>query len=289
MASKKETEVAAVKDSAQLPVGISMEDLMADAGAGIDSMGLDDVAVPYLYVLQANSPQVNEDHDAYIKGARPGMFYNNVAEEVYDGRETGITVIPCAYERKYVEWVDRDSGGGYVADHAIDSDILSECSPNEKGIPVLKNGHLIVETAYHYVYMKNPLTGVWEEIIIPMKSTFLKKSRRWNKTLVSTLIPNTPKRAPRWLYPYQLKTIKESKGDNTWSNIDISRLGEMVTAEQYRSAKAFAELFSQGAVKKATETNTGGLAERYDEGSSIEHESEGMKEVRKGDKNEMPF
>lgn len=259
MAAKNQTEVATVKESANLPAGMDMEELLRDSGVGVDSMGMDDVAVPYLYILQTNSPQVNPDHDLYIEGATAGMFYNNVSGEVYDGRKEGLVVIPCAYERKYVEWVPRDNGGGYVADHDIDSDILSETSPNEKGIPCLKNGNLIVETAYHYVYFKNPKDGQWDQIIIPMKSTMLKKSRRWNKTLMATLIPGTANRAPRWLYPYQLKTAKETKNDNTWSNFDIERLPDMVTAEQYRAAKSFAELFSAGAIVKAHESDTGSI------------------------------
>jgi hypothetical protein len=281
MAAKDKTEVATVKDSAQLPAGIDMEDLLRDSGAGVSGMGMDDVAVPYLYILQQMSPQVDADNDSYVEGAKPGMFYNNVNEEIYDGREEGVVVIPCAYERKYVEWVDRDSGGGYVADHDIDSGILSECTPNEKGIPVLKNGHLIVETAYHYVYMKNPLTGIWEEIIIPMKSTMLKKSRRWNKTLMATLIPGTSNQAPRWLYPYRLKTVKETKNNNTWSNYDIERLPEMVTADQYRACKAFAELFSKGLVTRAKETDTGTV---IDGSRSDDNRGSGL-----GTDEEMPF
>lgn len=287
MATKKEAEVATVKESAQLPAGIDMDDLLRDSGAGVDDMGMDDVAVPYLYILQTNSPQVNEDDDRYVDGARPGMFYNNVDNKVYDGRDKGITVIPCAYERKYVEWVPRDSGGGYVADHDIDSGILSECTPNEKGIPCLKSGHLIVETAYHYVYMLNPETGIWEEIIIPMKSTMLKKSRRWNKTLMATLIPGTTNRAPRWLYPYQLKTIKETKNDNTWSNFDIARLSDPVSAEQYRACKAFAELFASGMITRAKETDTGSVAGEPEGGNGGGGKSNGGSAIDHDD--EMPF
>lgn len=282
MATAKKTEVASVKDSAQLPAGLDMEDILRDSGAGVDSMGMDDVAVPYLYVLQTNSPQVNPDSDSYIEGAKAGMFFNNVSNEVYDGRNEGLVVIPCAYERKYVEWVPRDSGGGYVADHDIDSGILSETTPNEKGIPCLGNGNLIVETAYHYVYFKNPKDGQWDQIIIPMKSTFLKKSRRWNKTLMATLIPGTTSRAPRWLYPYIIKTVKESKGDQTWSNVDLTRMEEMVTADQYRAAKAFAELFSSGAIIKARETDTGSVVEA----GATRERSAGERDVVD---DEMPF
>ncbi len=281
MAAKNQTEVASVKTSAQLPAGMAdMEELMRDAGSGVENMSMDDIAVPYLYILQPGSPQVDEDSEAYVKGAKPGMFYNNVSNEVYEGRETGLKTIPCAYERKYVEWIDRDTGGGgYVADHDIDSGILNETRPNEKGIPILGNGHLVIETAYHYVYFQNPNTGVWEEIIIPMKSTMLKKSRRWNKTLMATLIPNTQARAPRWLYPYQLKTVKETKNDKTWSNFDIARLDEMVTADQYRSAKKFAELMASGLLIKAKESNVGTVNEPA--------EDSGGKTV--DDDGEMPF
>lgn len=283
MATAKKTEVASVNQSAQLPAGMDdMEELLRDSGAGVDSMGMDDVAVPYLYVLQTNSPQVNPDSDSYIEGAKAGMFFNNVTNEIYDGRNEGLIVIPCAYERKYVEWVPRDSGGGYVADHDIESGILSETTPNEKGIPCLASGNLIVETAYHYVYFKNPKDGQWDQIIIPMKSTFLKKSRRWNKTLMATLIPGTSARAPRWLYPYTIKTVKESKGDQTWSNVDLTRMEEMVTAEQYRAAKAFAQLFESGAIVKAKETDTGTVA--------AEPESNGgASRVNEKDADEMPF
>lgn len=259
-----------------------MDELLRDSGAGVADMGMNDVAVPYLYVLQTNSPQVNPDADAYIEGAKPGMFFNNVSMEVYDGRNTGLTVIPCAYERKYVEWVPRDSGGGFVGEHDIDSGILSECTPNEKGIPTLKSGNLVIETAYHYVYFKNPNDGQWDQIIIPMKSTFLKKSRRWNKTLMATLIPGTSVQAPRWLFPYTLKTAKETRGENTWSNVDLERLSEPVTPDQYRAAKAFAELFGTGLLKKAQETDTGVVAEAA---QSARERSAGEKDMD----DEMPF
>lgn len=256
MATKKQTEVATVEEVAQLPAEF-LQEIEKDAGRGVDDMGMDDVAVPYLYVLQSNSPQVNPDHELYIEGARAGMFYNNVSGEVFDGREVGLTVIPCAYERKYVEWVDRDSGGGFVAEHDIDSDILSKTKLDDKKRPRLDNGNLIVETAYHYVYMLNPNNNRWEEIIIPMKSTFLKKSRRWNKALMSTLVPGTAIRAPRWLYPYKLTTVKESRDSNTWSNVELTRLENPVTVEQYRAAKNFAEQMSQGLIKRGQETTLG--------------------------------
>jgi hypothetical protein len=239
------------KPNAVIPADF-LSEIEADAGSGVQ-MSMADAAVPYLYILQSNSPQVNEDHAMYVAGAKAGMFYNNVSAEVFDGREQGVVVIPCGYERKLVEWVDRDAGGGYVTDHDVNSDVLSRTKPDGRGRPVLDNGNLIVETTYHYVFMHNPTEGTWERIIIPMKSTALKKSRRWNTALMSTVIPGTQKQAPRWLYPYRLKTVKEQKDNNTWSNFDISRLDAIVTPEQYRQCKMFAEQMAKGEVVRGKE------------------------------------
>lgn len=284
MAAKQSTAVAP-SEEAKLPAEFAPEflsEIMEDAGTGVDNLGMDDVAVPYLYLLQTNSPQVNPDHDAYIQGAKSGMFLNNVTNEVFEGP---LDIIPCAYERKYVEWVHRDDGGGYVRDYDIESNILEQCKPDEKGKPRLSNGHMIVETAYHYVYMKNPNTGRWEEIIVPMKSSALKKSRRWNKTLMSTFIPGTNKKAPRWLYPYQLTSVKEVKGTDTYRNYELARVETPVTVDQYRAAKAFAEQFSAGVVVRGKETlgeAEGGSENRASDGNS----SPGMKEALDG---EIPF
>lgn len=232
-----------------------LTEMEMDSGAGVKEMTMDDVAVPYLYVVQKGTPQADEDNEKYLEGCKPGMFLNNVTERFYDGREKGVIVIPCYYERKYVEWKDRDNGqGGYVQDHDIDSGILSKTRPNSKGQPTLDNGNIIMETAYHYVNMYDEVDERWEEIIIPMKSTMLKNSRRWNKTLMSTLIPGTAKQAPRWLYPYRLKSVKQQKGDQTWYIFDIERMAEPVSVEQYRHCKGFKEAIETGAIKRATET-----------------------------------
>lgn len=264
-ATTKSSEVAQTKNASNAPAIAEdyLLEMQMDSGAGVKGMTMDDVAVPYLYIVQKGTPQADMDHEKYIEGCMPGMFINNVTEEFFDGRNKGIIVIPCLYERKYVEWRDRDAGtGGYVRDHDIESDILSKCRPNAKGQPALDNGNIIMETAYHYVYMlvegKDGAPDKWEEIIIPMKSTMLKKSRRWNKSLMAQLIPGTSKQAPRWLYPYKLTTVKETKGDQTWLNYEIERMPDMVNQEQYRAAKGFAQAIEAGTIKRAVETAPGG-------------------------------
>lgn len=249
-------ENAVAKTDVQLPAGYDDIDLVGDAEAN-PTMTSQDVALPYIYILQANSPQVNPGRSEYVEGAQASMFFNNVSEEVFDGREDGFIFVPCYYERKFVEWVHRDQGGGWVADWPIDSGILQKTRPDDKGKPRLQNGNVIVETAYHYGLMLNPDTGVWEQCVIAMKSTALKKNRKWNNMLVTQKIPGTEHQAPRYLFAFNIGTELESKGDNSWWNFTIEKVEEPVSVDVYKQAKEFAQLIASGAVIRVAE-NTGG-------------------------------
>lgn len=262
MATKK-TDVA-TKDEAQLPAGLDMEQLKQDAASNNPELGTGDVALPYIYILQANSPQVNPGRSEYVEGAQASMFFNNVADEAYEARTEGVSFVPCAYERRYVEWVHRDNGGGWVADYPITSDILTKTRPDEQGKPRLPNGNVVVETAYHYGLILDPESGVWSQCVIPMKSTALKKNRAWNNMIVTTKIPGTDLQAPWFLYAYNLRTEMETKGENSWWNFLISKHDEPVSSEVYAKAKAFAELVNSGAINRAPEPGVTADGTKYD-------------------------
>jgi len=63
----------------------------ADAGKGMEGIGQEDLALPFLKVLSGNDP-VLDTHET----ARKGDIYNTVSGDVYTGKE-GIRVVPCAY------------------------------------------------------------------------------------------------------------------------------------------------------------------------------------------------
>ena len=252
---KKETDaastaVAAVKNT--LPAGFNIEELAADAASN-PQLSSDDVALPYLSILQDLSPQVKRQRPEFIEGAQTGMFYNNVTGEIFDGENEGLMVVPCAYERRLVEWTPREAGGGWVGDYPADSDILKRTRPDDKGRPKLPNGNIIVETAYHYVLVFNPDLSTWEQAVIAMKSTMLKANRRWNNLIVTSMIPGTDKQAPRFLYPYNLKTTLETRNDQSWFGYTMVRHEEVVQPAVYQAAKRFAELVKAGAVRRVVE------------------------------------
>ena len=242
-----------------LPEGFDMEMLMQDSGAGVDTMSPDDIALPYIGILQAMSPQVQPGRAEYIEGAQASMFYNSVSQDFFDGRTKGIRFVSCAYDRRYVEWVDRDQGGGYVADYDIDSDILTIAKRDDKGKWRMPGtGNLIVETAYHSGLYLDPNTNSWNECVVSLKSTGLKVNRRWNNELVTSKIPGTELQAPRWLYVYHLKTVLEQKKNNSWWQLKADLVEEdgkplMVSKKLYDRAKNFHKLVMSGAIKRSIE------------------------------------
>lgn len=231
---------------AEIPM--SIEDLAADAELG-GKVGLKDIAIPYLYLLQSNSPQTNADHPKYIKGAAAGMFYLTNLELVYEGREVGLDFIPCYFEPLITEWTPRESGGGLIASHDVESDIMSKAKPNERGQLFLPNGHQLIDTAYHYVLVKRPDSESWIQAIMPMKSTALKVSRRMNSTITTTMIPGTQKIAPRFLYKWHMFTVRETKDQYVFSAPKFVQLGMVNTAE-YNASKLFAQVAAKGLLRR---------------------------------------
>jgi hypothetical protein len=78
----------------------------ADAGGGLQDLGQEDLALPFLKVLSGNDPVLDVNDDA-----RKGDIYNTVTGALYKGK-TGIRVIPCAYQRRFIQWAPRGVGSG---------------------------------------------------------------------------------------------------------------------------------------------------------------------------------
>jgi|TARA_R110000868_G_scaffold300295_2_gene560716 hypothetical protein len=238
------TEVA-VKDANTALALVS--DFEQDANGGFEGMGQEDFALPFLKLLTNTSPEVGE-----VKGANPGFVMNTVTGELFDGKE-GITVIPVAYVRQYIEWAPRGSGGGGAPVNIFPatSDILTRThkEPGDNK-DYLDNGNYIENTANHYVMVIND-NGVPEPALISMKSTQLKKSRKWNSMLMSTKLmgksgPYTP---PMYSHTYRLTTQAESNDKGKWYGWEIEKIGPIDDMNQYQAAKAFAAQVGAGEVK----------------------------------------
>jgi len=236
------TDVAVKKENAVALTSMFEEDALS----GFEGMNQDDFALPFLRLLTNTSPEVGE-----VDGAMPGMIYNTVTGDLYDVKK-GIEVIPVAYVRQYIEWAPRGSGSGApVAMYPATSDVLSRThrEPGDNK-DYLDNGNYIENTANHYVMVVNS-EGTPEPALITMKSTQLKKSRKWNSMMQSVKVAGknglfTP---PMYSQMYRLSTVPESNDKGKWFGWEVERIGPVEDAGIYQAAKDFANSVNAGEVK----------------------------------------
>ena len=232
------------KQSAPLPANMFEE----DAAKGLGKIGQEDLALPFLKILGQLSPEVNKRDGKYVEGAEPGMIFNSVSGELYDGVK-GIDVIPAFYKLEYIEWKDRGEGpGAPVAIYDSSSDIMSKTKPDANYKDRLPNGNYIEKTASHFVIITgdSPSTA-----FISMKSTQLKISRKWNSMMSGIKLKGknglfTP---ASFSHIYRLKTTQMSNDKGTWFGWEVSKVGPITDQSLYQQAKTFSENISKGSVK----------------------------------------
>ena len=64
---------------------IAISSFEVDSGKGLGKLTQEDLALPFLKILGQLSPEVNKRDGKYVKGAEPGMIFNSVTGELYDG------------------------------------------------------------------------------------------------------------------------------------------------------------------------------------------------------------
>jgi hypothetical protein len=231
-------------------VGGMMDQFDQDAGKGRENVRAVDMSVPFWTVLHKLSPECDKTTGSYVPGAEAGMIMNTVTKELIAG-EVGGRWIPCHFEKVVIEWAPRESGGGLVAVHPIDTPLLATARPNEKGQPVKANSiNLLIETAQHFVVRVRD-DGSTEAGLIAMSSSQLKKSRQWNSMMATVQLTRgdgTKFSPPTFSRSYHLTTTQESNSKGSWFGWKIGD-GEFLTDPQhYQVAKSLHEAAIKGEV-----------------------------------------
>ena len=107
MAGKK-NEVAETKSAEVVQFDPTMFE--ADAGMGLENMGAEDLALPFLKILGGMSKELD-----VLEDARKGDIYNTVTGAVLKGKD-GVRVVPCAYQRRFIRWAPLGEGTGAPVD-----------------------------------------------------------------------------------------------------------------------------------------------------------------------------
>jgi len=259
--AEKKNEVAEKKSAEIIQFDPTMfED---DAGVGLENMGQDDLALPFLKILGGMSKELDT-----LEEARKGDIFNTVSGQVSRGKD-GLKVIPVAYQRRFIQWAPLGEGTGAP---------VAVYSPGE-AMPKTKrdatdhreyvqdgSGQYIEETHQHYVIVLHE-DGAAETALIAMKSTQLKKSRKWNSMISSLTMQgkNGPFTPPRFSHVYNLKTTLEENSKGSWHGWEVSRIGPVQDMSIYNRAKDFAKSITDGEVVVKHQDETAGGAGSSDD------------------------
>lgn len=171
------------------------DDFLADqAGAGLETIGANEQAMPYLSMVQPDST-------AAADGAEPGVWRNSATGEQYGNI---VNVVPVAFR---TVWSERDSEPpfstvGRYQPHSIDVDIQQP--KNGKGYPKMINPKTGNEVQELYVYAlmlpEHPEAGI---LLFNPTVGSMRTCKQWNTQIKTQLLSNG-KQAPIFAYTWQL-------------------------------------------------------------------------------------
>ena len=192
------------------------------------------------------SPQLKKSDAAFIEGAGQGDIFNTVTGQVWSG-EKGILVLPVYYQLKYIEFVLRSQGGGFVSELAGNSqEVKNAVRDKDTHMEMLESGNELVKTAQHYVQIVHE-DGSLEQAIIDMKKTQLKKSRLWNSMMMMQREEGKVK--PSFSNVYRLSTTEDSNDKGSWYTWMVKLEGPAPSKDAYLEARGFYENVSSGALR----------------------------------------
>lgn len=242
------------------------------AGSGFENQTSDDYAIPFLQILQALSPQLQDPESPF----KQGMILNTVTGEVFPG-QAGFAYIPSTTQHLYVEWTPREKGGGFVGIHEPGSELVRHCVANQPfGDYKTPEGNELIETFYVYgIAVDND--GNSSEAVLAFSSSKIKKYKAWMTKAKTIQIPLPDGRripAPLFAHRYRLKTIAEKNPKGAFFNWEIAFDGANATEarllpdnELFQSAVAIKKMIDEGRARAAYESQAPGSADDESQGA----------------------
>lgn len=204
--------------------------LTDDGLGGFEQMTADTIAIPFLRILQQLSPQLDDSKPEYIEGAKKGMFCNAGIGKVY---APPLEVVVGRFDRYFIEW--KPNRGGFVAAHSpesINQDLMrGKLIRDEKNRIVCPDTKdIFMDTYVYFILLPQHLEDGL--MLLSLSSTQLKEARKWNRNLMSMIIPGTNQRAKPYYMRWNLTTPTMQNEQGSWSGLRVDFAG-WVTQEQF--------------------------------------------------------
>ena len=223
MAKGKQEPVARPKVPETKPSNLPSPEVLDDfeklSGVGLENVGVRDVLIPRLAIMQTLSYQLKRNRPQYIEGAKEGDICDVGMKEIIGDK---CHFLLCHYNKVWIEWAPRDTGRGIVRIHSDDR-ILAECGLDDRKRPITEDGNIVQETAQFYGLN---LDKGMRASFIAMPSTQLKVGRHWMTLATGEKLPRKDGslyQAPIFYRSYLLGTQDVTDGDNDWKLWTVER------------------------------------------------------------------
>ena len=211
--TKSNTAVALFGEKETMPAHINT------SGLGSENVGAEDLAMPYLKVLQALSPEVEE-----VEGAKAGKLFNTITHEMYDE----VYLINLSFKREYSAFKKRELGGGYEGAHPSREAAISHITNVAGGDPA---DYDISENHRHVCLMLDATTGQpLQPVIMNLSGTKVRVSKTWNSD-----INVKHNGADRFASVWKVSSRKQSNSKGSWYNLTIE-FESWASPELYQTA-----------------------------------------------------
>lgn len=215
-----------------------------DSQRGSENVGMADLVIPRLEIVQGLSPAVKRGDPGFIQGAAPGMLNNSVTRQLYG---ENVVLVPLHYSVQYLVWRDRKHGGGNEGGFFGAYPTMDEARVRVAEEGGEAKGIMVVDTPQHLCLLINPDTWAAEEIMLSMPRTKAKISRQWN-----TMIRLAG--GDRFGRVYKVSTIFEKNAKGDFYNFHIEQVG-FPTAELYARAEALYKKIAAGERRVVMDTS----------------------------------
>lgn len=236
------TEVAASTMNEQERAALA---LLGDAPGGLDGITREDIAIPFLSIIQALSPQLEPGNAKYIEEAKIGNIIQTVSCELMKR----ALVIAVDYRRSFCEWVPRTNGGGFRGEFGMErEDEFNRLVDRKTGIATLENGNTLIDTRNFYVFAgSSPET--LEPMVISMSRTQTKKAKTFVNLIQNYVPMGAPPRVyPAWAAMYEFSSVLEKNEKGSWYGWSIRRLGMNTNAQLLAAADNFKKQIRGGTI-----------------------------------------
>ena len=252
-----------------------------DSGRGMEGTDRDSFATPFIRILQQLSPQCTKGKPGYNPAAKPGMILNATTGELIDGEE-GIIFLPCAYQRRFIQWGPRGTDRAGFRGEFMPEDIAAALSSGAElfegsgqlmkseddgklylGGTNPKKNDLLADTRSHFGLVLTDNGPV--QALIALSASQIKKSKQLMSILASIRIGG--KTPPTWMNRIRITTVQESNDQGSWHGIRVEPDGFIDDEATYTMGKNFHDLIAEGGARanyaEADDGSLGGASDKF--------------------------